>query len=126
MATSVLLHDHKWKGTDVDPLALVGLPRLMALTRGRHATRVGLIDGPVMRTHPDFADAHLEFLRTQDASHPMQNDAACLHATSVAGILVSRPGSGAPAICPHVTLLVCPLFSAATSGGIHTASPDEL
>jgi subtilisin family serine protease len=114
------------KSPDVDdPLALVDLPRLMAINRGRRAMRVGLIDGPVRSTHPDFAGARLEFLyATQDVSRPAHGDAACLHATSVAGILVARPGSGAPAICPDVTLLVCPLFFDATSR--RTAAPDEL
>jgi subtilisin family serine protease len=115
------------RGADVAPLALVGLPRLMAITRGRRATRVGLIDGPVRGSHPDFAGAHLEYLYpTRDVSHSVQNDAAYLHGTSVAGILVSRPGSGAPAICPDVALLVCPLFSGATSHPTHTAAPDDL
>jgi subtilisin family serine protease len=113
------------KSADVDPLALVGLPRLMALTRGQRSMKVGLIDGPVRGTHPDFAGARLEFLHTQDVSHAAQNDAACLHATSVAGILVARRGSVAPAICPDATLLIRPIFSLA-SHPAGAVAPDEL
>ncbi|MEU0227633.1 S8 family serine peptidase [Streptomyces sp. NPDC006284] len=94
-----------------DPLGLVALPRLMARATGRRAVRVGLIDGIVRATHPALADAHVEFLAPHDDGRlPAPGDAASRHATSVAGILVARRGSGAPAICPGATLVVRPVF----------------
>lgn len=54
--------------------------------------------------------------------------AACLHGTFVAGILVAKRGSIAPAICPGCTLLVRPIFaeSSSTNGDMPSATPEEL
>ncbi|MCT7355992.1 S8 family serine peptidase [Streptomyces sp. 15-116A] len=85
--------------------------------------RIGLIDGRVRTTHPDLADAHVESLVPQDDGRAsMPDDAASRHGTSVAGILVARRGSGAPAICPGATLVVRPVFPQHS----HTVPPDAL
>ena len=111
------------EGTNRDALALVALPRLMALTSGQRDIRIGLIDGPVMADHPELAGAAIELLTR--SGWATKNDGAFHHATSVAGILVARRGSVAPAICPDATLLVCPIFSFA-SHPAGAAAPDEL
>ena len=56
------------------------------------------------------------------------NSTACTHGTFVAGILVARRGSQAPAICPDCTLLVRAVFSEETksAGGMPSAVPAEL
>lgn len=52
---------------------------------------------------------------------------ACVHGTFVAGILVAKRDSQAPAICPDCTLLVRPIFTETTAEGrFPTASPDEV
>jgi subtilisin family serine protease len=53
---------------------------------------------------------------------------ACKHGTFVAGILVAKRGSAAPAICPGCTLLVRPIFLETDSGNGHmpSATPQEL
>ncbi|MET8794938.1 S8 family serine peptidase [Nocardia sp. NPDC004568] len=94
----------------MDPLALVSLPRLMSRTRGRRNLRVGLIDGRVNSARSEFADASFEFLRAQDGG-PSRVGRGSFHGTAVAGILVAERGSGAPGICPGVTLLVRSVFS---------------
>ncbi|MDX3075759.1 S8 family peptidase [Streptomyces sp. MI02-7b] len=98
----------------------------MARTSGLRSTRVGLIDGHVLPTHPGLADAHLEFLAPPDDPAPPPDDPASRHATSVAGILVARRGSGAPAICPDATLVVRPIFPSASPHHGDTAPPGAL
>jgi subtilisin family serine protease len=102
---------------------LVALPRLMALTGGRREIRIGLIDGSV-GDHPDLAGAAIEVVK-RPGSPATTNDGASQHATSVAGILVGRRGSAAPAICPGATLLSRPLYSI-SSHPAASAPPDEL
>ncbi|WP_218010938.1 S8 family peptidase [Herbidospora mongoliensis] len=99
----------------------------MARTTGRRTTRIGLIDGPVLATHPGLAGADLELPARQGVS-PAMSDVASHHATSVAGILVARRESGAPGICPGATLVIRAIFPSAPSrrGGVTTARPSAL
>lgn len=105
---------------------MVALPRLMAQTNGRRSTRVGLIDGMVQAAHPDLADAHLEFVGETSPASSSPNDTASRHATSVAGILVARRDSGAPSICPDITLLLRPIVPFAALDGGDAAGVDDL
>ncbi|TKK89125.1 hypothetical protein FDA94_11500 [Herbidospora galbida] len=108
----------------MNPLELIGLPRLMARTGGEGATRIGLIDGPVLATHPGLAGANLEL----PARLSTARDIASHHATAVAGVLVGRRDSGAPGVCPGATLVSHPIFAPAPShsGGTTTARQDVL
>lgn len=95
----------------VSPLELLGLPALMELSGGAPAVVVGLIDGPVATAHPDLANSRV--LDVTDAGSAACTDArsaACEHGTFVAGILVARRGSAAPAICPACTLISRPVL----------------
>jgi subtilisin family serine protease len=95
-------------------LGLVGLPQLMARTEGRPEIAIGLIDGPVALDHPDLtADNIREVPGKLPAACADADDAACAHGTFIAGILVARRMSVAPAICPGCSLLVRPIFSEA-------------
>jgi subtilisin family serine protease len=105
------------------PLALVGLDSLIARHEGRPDVRVGLVDGPVWLAHPDLEGAHVHDLADGAAVCSEPSGAACAHGTFVAGILVARRGSAAPAICPGCTLLVRPIFRDAGTAG---ASVDEV
>jgi subtilisin family serine protease len=101
----------------------------MALTSGRPEIRVGLIDGPVLLTHPDLVSRNIQEipgkLRGTCAS---AESAACTHGTFVAGMLLGRRGSAAPAICSECTLLVRPIFTEASraNGEMPSATPAEL
>lgn len=113
-----------------DPLEKVDLRRLMTRTVGRRATRVGLIDGPLATGHPDFSDANIEIVPARNTPAAARASGlayeASAHASSVAGILVTRRGSSAPAICPGVTLVVRPVLPSATSKDPGTATADDL
>ena len=90
---------------------------------------IGLIDGPISKTHSDLAAAHLREIPGNNGAtctHP--NSEACLHGTFVAGILCAKRGSAAPAICPNCTLLIRPIFSetAAVDPQLPSAKPEEL
>lgn len=91
-------------------LELTRLNRLMEISEGQPATRIGIIDGPV-GTHPDLAGARLQTLLGK-ASFNCQNtnSLACQHGTFVAGILCGQRTSQAPGICPNCTVLVRPIF----------------
>ena len=112
-----------------DCLDLVGLSPLMARTTGRPEIPIGLIDGPVALDHPDLAT---ENIREVPGSMPSAcadaGDAACAHGTFIAGILLARRMSVAPAICPSCSLLVRPIFAAAPGDGepMPSASAAEL
>src|SRR5712671_967667 len=104
-------------------LDLVGLPPLMARTTGRPEISIGLIDGPVAINHPDLAASNIREVPGKLSGACVEGtSAACAHGTFVAGILVARRGSAAPAICPGCSLLVRPIFAEGPSKGKDTPS----
>jgi subtilisin family serine protease len=111
------------------PLDLVNLPPLMARTTGRAEIKIGLIDGPVALDHPDLAAQNIHQVPGKSSSAcSTASSLACLHGTFVAGVLMAKRGSVAPAICPGCTLLVRPIFSETTpaQGDMPSAKPEEL
>jgi len=100
----------------VAAVELVKLRALMSRTTGRPEIAVGLIDGPVAIAHRDLSSARIrEVPNATSAACTRASSAACQHGTFVAGMLVARRGSLAPAICPGCTLLVRPIFAEAGS-----------
>ncbi len=74
----------------MNPLDLVKLAALMERTSGTPDIMVGLLDGPVATNHPNLARAHIQVLPggpSGTCTHT--SSAACVHGTSVAGILGS-------------------------------------
>jgi subtilisin family serine protease len=114
----------------MNPIDLIRLRELMALTAGAPDVVVGLIDGPVAADHPDLAGNSLMHGAAIPAGSAGTQAAgvACQHATFVAGILTARRGSAAPAICPDCTLMVRPVFRDTTQGILESpaAEPEEL
>ena len=110
------------------PLELIHLPALMELTHGNADITIGLIDGPVAMAHLDLAEARIREVPGKLTATCSKDGVACQHGTFVAGVLVAKRGSPAPAICPGCTLLVRPIFSETTSanGEIPSATPEEL
>ena len=121
------LRGPSWKPT-MTPLELIHLPALMELTHGHADVTIGLIDGPIAMAHPDLAEARIREVPGKLSGTCSQDGVACQHGTFVAGVLVAKRGSRAPAICPGCTLLVRPIFSETTSGNgqIPSATPEEL
>jgi len=108
---------------------LVRLPELMKLGQGRPEITIALIDGPVVLDHPDLAGSTIRETPGKLRGTCTRADSiACSHGTFVAGILVARRGSAAPAICPGCTLLLRPIFreTAKGNGQMPSATPDEL
>jgi subtilisin family serine protease len=112
----------------MNPLDVVTLTPLMERTSGRREIVIGLLDGPVAVTHPDLMGANLrEIPGKQSGTSAQASSTACLHGTFVAGILCAQRGAAAPAICPHCTLLVCPIFeTTAVSDQMPSATPEAL
>jgi subtilisin family serine protease len=111
------------------PLDLVGLTALVARTSGSPEVTVGLIDGPVVMSHPELVNQCVRSISGGRSGVCTQVDSpACLHGTFIAGILSAKSGSIAPAICPNCTVLVRPIFTEATAGhgAMPTARPEEL
>lgn len=108
-------------------LELVGLGPLTALSSGSADVAVGLVDGPVSVDHPDLAAARIRPVGNDRSACSRLGSAPCAHGTFVAGILVARRGSLAPAICPGCTLLVRPIFRETLADGAPpAASPDDV
>jgi subtilisin family serine protease len=108
---------------------MVGLMPLMERTSGRREITIGLIDGPIAKGHPDFENQHIRaLLGASRASCSQLSSAACRHGTFVAGILLAKRGSAAPAICPGCSLLVRSIFPETISrnGDMPSATPQEL
>ena len=111
----------------MDPLALVSLPGLMAMTRGRADVLIGLVDGPVAVDHPDLATGNVRTLAGIPGACRDTGSVSCRHGTYVAGILAARRGARAPAIAPDCILLVRPVFSeVGPVGELPSATPGEL
>lgn len=113
----------------MNPLDLVHLTPLMEITAGRPEMIIGLIDGPVVLTHPGLASERIrEISKERGRACTQKSSPACRHGTFVAGVLFARRGSAAPSLCPGCTLLVRPIFSETPPGGeeMPSASPREL
>lgn len=113
----------------MSPLELVKLPTLMDLTSGRQEIAIGLLDGPVVGDHPDLQGAAIRAIPGRvPAQCAALGNAACAHGTFVAGILVARRGTKAPAICPNCTVLLHPIFSGAplANGELPSTTSDQL
>jgi len=101
----------------------------MARTSGRPEIAIGLIDGPVAFDHPDLtADNIREVPGKLPAACIDAGNAACTLGTFIAGILLARRASVAPAICPGCSLLVRTIFAEAPANGeqMPSASAGEL
>jgi subtilisin family serine protease len=101
----------------------------MARASGRPEISIGLIDGPVAVDHPELASQNVRVV----AGKPLgactgTNDAACAHGTFIAGVLLAKRGSVAPAICPGCSLVARPIFGETASTGeeIPSATAEEL
>jgi subtilisin family serine protease len=120
----LLSHSHNQKRSrQVSPVALANLQSLMKLSAGRPDIRIGLIDGPVATDHPELVTDHL--IMTGQTTACNRHSAACRHGTLVAGILVGKRSSAAPAICPGCTVLVRPIFTD-TARSLPVTTPDKL
>jgi subtilisin family serine protease len=110
-------------------LDLVGLSPLMARTSGRPEISIGLIDGPIAIDHHDLAVENIQEVPGKLSGACLTaSSAACTHGTFVAGILLAKRGSAAPAICPGCSLLVRPIFAEAAADGepMPSATAEEL
>ena len=110
-------------------LDLIRLTPLLQRTHGRPEVKIGLIDGPVALNHPDLATENIQEVPEEFAGAcALSSSAACQHGTFVAGILLAKRGSTAPAICPSCSLLVRPIFRETNSGNgqMPSATPQEL
>lgn len=113
----------------MNPLDLVKLTLLMELTSGRPEVVVGLIDGSVLKQHPELVSANIREISGELSGQCVQTGStACVHGTFVAGILCGKRNSVAPAICSSCTLLVRPIFAEITAGSeqIPSATPADL
>ncbi len=113
----------------MNPLELIKLTNLMEITQGRPEVVIGLIDGPVVTSHPALvSDNILEISGSLNSSCTQKNSIACRHGTFMAGMLNAKRGSPAPAICPDCTLMIRPIFSEAASDNVQmpSATPEEL
>lgn len=113
----------------MNPLDVVRLLPLMARSRGRPEIAIALIDGPVATDHPDLSTSVIkEVSQSVRGVCQRTSSIACTHGTFVAGVLVARRGSNAPAICPGCTLLLRPIFGEEDKNAnpMPSASPEEL
>jgi subtilisin family serine protease len=126
MQRSSLLAEAGGRTGAVPSLMLVRLSALMERSSGRPEVTIALIDGPVAAGIPELAHASMSII-DQGGGCQVTNSAACLHGTHIAGILVARRGSVAPAIAPDCTLLVRPLLPELTpQNTVPSASPAAL
>jgi len=95
----------------MDPLNLIRLQSMMAISRGIPNVTIGLIDGPVDMNHPAFDGSKISAVnQSQIAVCKNASSIACRHGTFITGILCAKRGLAAPAICPGCKLLLRPIF----------------
>ena len=112
-----------------DSLKLVNLTRLMEDRSGNPSISIGIIDGPVDLTHPAFNGSSIKTVRSsQLAACQDARSEACFHGTAIAGILLGKRGSPAPAICPSCRFFLYPIFpeNSHSTGGMALATPGKL
>ena len=110
----------------MNALELVGLAPVMARTEGSSTVSIGLLDGPVAVDQPGLNSDRIHLLPAATTGRMPVCAESCAHATMVAGILIARRGSSAPAICPGCHLLVRPVLADNGMAGTRSASPAEL
>lgn len=113
----------------MDALEMVRLAPLMSRSEGRSEVVLALIDGPVAHDHPDLAESKIREISIDIRAFCSHlGSVACVHGTFVAGMLVARRGSQAPAICPGCTLILRPIFAENMKNNdpMPKATPDEL
>jgi subtilisin family serine protease len=104
------------------PLDLVGLTRLMQLTQGEAWVRIGLADGPIDHNHPHLNMSNVRVLGPATRQQVNANSAGVRHATFLAGILHGVRGGPAPAIAPGCPLLAWPIFTSDAAAPSSAAS----
>jgi len=83
----------------------------MELSSGSRKIVIGIIDGPIDFTHNDLQEAHIRTINKSQLSECQNVDSmSCLHGTFITGMLCSKRGSVAPAICPECDIIIHPLF----------------
>lgn len=102
----------------------VRLTSLMAETEGSAQVVIGLIDGPVITSHPEFNAEGVQALNGTACEYA--NSAACQHGTFVAGLLHAHRGAAAPGLSPGCRLLVRPVFSDQDGKAFPSCNPEEL
>lgn len=109
----------------MDTIQLVKLSRLMKLSTGNPNIKIGVIDGPVDFSHPDFSNLNFRTIH-QTSLEKCKNSTslACKHGTLVTGIMASSRGSPSLAICPNCTFILNPIFSENQQFPVST--PEEL
>jgi subtilisin family serine protease len=113
----------------VDVLRAVNLPKLMEFARGRSEIAIGLIDGPVATGVPTLASGNIHDVpQSRPGTCTRTDSVACSHGTFVAGVLLGRRDSFAPAICPGCSLHLRTIFAenGPESGRLPSAGAEEL
>ena len=111
------------------PLRTTRMLPLMERTAGIPEVVVGIVDGPVLPSHPGLRQVRLRSISATAAEGcRLSESPACRHGTFIAGILAARRGSPAPAICPQCTLLTRSVFceAPASKQSCPEATPREL
>jgi len=96
----------------MDALKQTRLETLMSLSTGHPKITIGLIDGPMDFSHPAFEGSKIRTIKkSQLAACKDASNIACSHGTFIAGILCSKRGLAAPAICPGCEIILNPIFN---------------
>ncbi|HEV7225373.1 MAG TPA: S8 family serine peptidase [Pirellulales bacterium] len=95
--------------------AVPGLPELCAETLGDARICIAVLDGPVDRSHPCFAEARLTALPTLVSESPGDGRMAA-HGTHIASVLFGRPGSVVRGIAPGCRGVIAQIYSDARGG----------
>ena len=84
----------------------------MAISEGKPEIVIGVIDGPVDINHHAFRNAKIRTVSDLQLNACKRSDSiACMHGTSVIGILCASRDSAAPAICPECQIILRPIFN---------------
>ena len=113
----------------MEALDVVNLSALMERTKGTPQITVGLIDGPVVLSHPALGGATIRELPAgQGFACAEAESVACMHGTFIIGMLAASRDSEAPGICPNCHFLLRPIFSEEMTADrqMPTASPSDL
>lgn len=71
---------------------------------------IGLIDGPVDSSHPDFDSVSIRTIHAGPSSCELKSSPACIHGTFVAGVLAARRSSPYPGLVPETSVITRSLF----------------
>ncbi len=88
---------------------LIHINNIILRTEGDPNLTIGIIDGPVDSSHPNFSQTKMRSV-TNESSCLLKSSVACRHGTFITGVLGSKRETDTPGLVPGCNFVLNPIF----------------